>query len=109
METDMKSISNRKQIFDQVPLLATGKINFIPVFSEKAMIGDIYCNRVEYGEYEVGFTHRNTGAEHMVDINWRIIDNLIFPLCDLINKKYYKPFRLEPKEVRDFWFSRPKF
>lgn len=104
----MRGIPNRKQIFGQISLLATGKIDFIPVFSEKARIGDIYCNRVEYGEYEIEFTRRNISEENMVDVNWRVIDNLIFPLCDLINKKYYKPFRLEPKEVRDFWFSRPK-
>lgn len=104
----MRGILNRKQIFDEVPLLATGKISFIPVYSEKARIGDIYCNRVEYGEYEIGFTRRSISEENMVDVNWRIIDNLIYPLCDLINKNYYKPFRLEPKEVRDFWFSRPK-
>ncbi len=104
----MRGISNRKQIFDQIPLLAKGKVNFIPVFSKKALIGDIYCNRVEYGEYEVGSTRRNISEDSMLDVNWRVIDNLIFPLCDLINKKYYKPFRLEPKEVRDFWFSRPK-
>src|SRR5476649_1854330 len=104
----MRGILNRKQIYDQIPLLAKGKIDFIPVFSEKGMIGNIYCNRVEYGEYEVGFTRRNISDDNMQDVNWRIIDNLIFPLCDLINKKYYKPFRLEPKEVRDFWFSRSK-
>ncbi len=104
----MKGITNRKEILDQIPAIATGKINFIPVFSEKGIIGDIYCNRVEYGEYEVGFTRRNINDDTMLDVNWRIIDNLIFPLCDLINKKYYKHFRLETKEVRDFWFSRPK-
>ena len=105
----MRGISNRKEIFNQIPALATGRINFIPVFSEKGMIGEVYCNRIEYGDYEVGFTRRNISDDKMLDVNWRIIDNLIFPLFDLINKKYYRPFRLEPKEVRDFWFSRPKF
>jgi hypothetical protein len=104
----MRGITNREEISNQIPLLVTGKINFIPVYSEKGMIGDIFCNRVEYGEYEVGFTRRNISEENMTDVNWRVIDNLIFPLCDSINKKYYKPFRLEPKEVREFWFSRPK-
>ncbi len=104
----MRGISNRKEILNQIPLLAAGKIDFIPVFSEKGMIGDIYCNRVDYGDYGVGFTTRNIPEDKMLDVNWRVIDNLIFPLCDLINKKYYKPFRLESKEVRDFWFSRPK-
>lgn len=102
----MKKIANRKQIFDQIPYLATGKINSISVFSEKGMIGDIYCNRVEYGEYEVGFSRRNISEGNLPDVNWRIIDNLIFPICDLINKKYYKPFRMEPAEVREFWFSK---
>lgn len=102
----MKGIVNRKQIFNQIQLLATGKINFIPVFSEKGAIGEIYCNRVEYGEYEVGFTRKNISEESMTDVNWHIIDNLIFPICDLINKKYYKAFRLEPADVRASWFSK---
>jgi hypothetical protein len=65
----MRGISNRKEIINKIPLLATGKINFIPVFSEKGMIGDIFCNRVEYGEYEVGFTIRNISEENMTDVN----------------------------------------
>jgi hypothetical protein len=102
----MRGISNRKEIINQIPLLATGKVKFIPVIDKNTKIGEIYCNRVEYGEYEVGFSRRNISEENIVDINWRIVDNFLDHVCYLINKTYNKPFRLEPKEVRDFWFSR---
>ncbi len=29
----MRGILNRKQIYDQIPFLATGKIDFVPVFA----------------------------------------------------------------------------
>ena len=65
----MRGIPNRKKIYDQIPLLATGKVNFIPVFSEKGVIGDIYCNRVEYGEYNRVYS-RNISEDNIPDVNW---------------------------------------
>ncbi len=104
----MKGISNRKEIINQIPLLAKGEINFIPVNSKKAIIGAIFCNRVEYGEFEVGFTQKNIAEEKKTAFDWNLIMNLIDRVCYLINKSYYKPFRLEPAEVRELWFSKKR-
>jgi hypothetical protein len=100
----MKGISNRKEIINQIPLLAKGEI--IPVYSKKAKLGEIFCNRVEYGEFEVSFTQKNIPKENKITIDWNIITNLLDRICYLINKPYYIPFRLESTEVRAFWFSK---
>jgi hypothetical protein len=90
----MKCISNRKEIINQISFLATGKINFIPVNSKKATIGEIFCNRVKYGEFEVGFTQKNIAEEKKTAFDWKIIMNLIDRICYLINKSHYNLFRI---------------
>lgn len=74
--------------------------------SKKVTIGEIFCNRVEYGEFEVDYKQRNIAEENKAVFDWSLIMNLIDRVCYLMNKSYYKPFRLEPAEVCEFWFSK---
>jgi hypothetical protein len=102
----MKGISNRKEILEQVGLLATWKIKSTPVKSKEKIIGEIRCRRVEYGEYEVAFRLADNYDQNEYRKNYPSIDDLLCRISKILDTKYYKPFSEDKTGIQNGgrWF-----